>query len=92
MNTEIKELKLEFNGKGRVSDRVFRQISSSENAYLYEVTSSGSKYYEIFKKRLNDRFSTISYPSDKAFGLWAWTTSSLKKAEDIFDKLNSVTK
>jgi hypothetical protein len=35
----------------------------------------------VFKKRLNRRFGTVSYPTDKAFGIWAWTCMPMERAK-----------
>jgi len=48
-NTTI-ELRNEFTGIGEVKGFEFRQISKSEQAYIYEVKSDGKLYYEIFKR------------------------------------------
>jgi hypothetical protein len=59
----------------------FSQIESSTRAYIYRVTDTETDhvYYEVFERRFNRRFKCISYPTDKAFGKWAWCIS---KGED----------
>lgn len=55
----------------------YEQIRKSERAYIYKVTDTGTDhvYYEVFERRFNRRFKCISYPTDKAFGNWAWCVS-----------------
>lgn len=49
-----------------------------------------TKHYEVFKRRENTMYNVVSYPTDKAFGIWAWTTESLDRAIEIFNELNNV--
>ena len=77
----MKELPKHFEGKGQVRGYTFTQISKTDWGFIYEVEFSGYKHYEVFKKRLNHRFGTVSYPTDKAFGIWAWTCLTLDKAQ-----------
>ena len=67
----MKELPLHFNGKGQVKGYTFTQISMTDWGFIYEAEHSGHIHYELFKKRLNHRFGMISYPTDKAFDIWA---------------------
>ncbi len=55
----------------------FSQIEISKRAYIYKITDNHTDhiYYEVFERRANRRFSCISYPTDKAFGKWAWCIS-----------------
>jgi hypothetical protein len=84
----MQDLKLSFLGKGQVKGFIFTQKNKSEKAYLYEVNTGNSIHYEVFKKRINKQFNCISYPSDKAFGLWAWSCTKLERANEIFEQLN----
>lgn len=77
----MNELPLHFEGKGQVRGYTFTQISKTDWGFIYEVEYGGHRHYEVFKKRLNRRFGTISYPSNKAFGVWAWTYMTLERAE-----------
>ncbi|MFD1314224.1 hypothetical protein [Namhaeicola litoreus] len=85
----MKELPIHFIGQGEVRGYEFTQISKTDQAFIYEVNSCSSKYYEVFKKRLNKRFGTVSYPTSRGFGIWAWTYMSLERAERKFNELNS---
>jgi hypothetical protein len=83
----MKQLEQIFFGRGEVKGFKFTQISKTDSAYLYEVNTSDSKYYEVFKKKINKRYGCISYPTSKAFGIWAWTYPNLNSA---FVKLNEI--
>lgn len=85
----MKQLRKEFTGIGEVRGFTFRQISLTKWGFLYEVDFGGTKYYEVFKKRVNTQFNNVSYPSSKAFGLWAWTTSDFERAEQILNSFNN---
>lgn len=78
-----------FIGKGEVKGYEFRLLSKTDKAFIYEVSSSGTKHYEVFKYRINKRFSCISYPNSKAFGIWAWTKENLESALLKFQELNT---
>ena len=77
----MKELPIHFEGKGQVKGYTFTQISKTDCGFIYEVEQGGHRHYEVSKKRLNHRFGTVSYPTDKAFGVWAWTCMSLETAK-----------
>lgn len=85
----MKPLQKQFQGKGEVKGYLFNQIRQTDRAYVYEVSFGNSKHYEVFKKVVNKRFSCISYPTSKAFGIWSWIKMSLEKAEEKLDDLNS---
>jgi hypothetical protein len=86
----MKELKEYFSGRGQVKGYVFNQIRATNKAYLYEVAGDGTKHYEVFKRVENTLYNCVSYPTDKAFGKWAWTCGSLDRAKDKFNELNVV--
>lgn len=81
-----RELKSEFIGRGEVKGMLFRQIRVTNWGFLYEVTDCGTKRYEVFKRRINHRFATYSYPSSRSFGIWAWNYKDIRHA---FNKLFS---
>ena len=85
----MKELAEQNQGKGEVRGYLFTQIRQTDKAFIYEVSSGDRKYYEVFKRVENHRFACISYSTSKAFGIWAWTYSTLEKAIKKFDELNS---
>ncbi len=76
-----------FIGKGEVRGFVFNLVRSSEKAYIYRVKSEDIEWYEVFKHKVS--FGKVSYPTSKAFGIWAKWTYSLDVAEDIFKRINS---
>ena len=71
--------------------KTFSQIVRSTRAYIYKVTDTETEhiYYEVFERRFNRRFKCISYPTDKAFGKWAWCIS---KGKDHIAALESTLK
>lgn len=90
---KIKELSDEFVGIGEVSGYVFKKERSDGYAYLYSVRGGSNRvYYEVFERRVNDRFGVVSYPKSKAFGKWALTTYNRDKANEYFDKMSDVVK
>ena len=87
----MRELRKQFEGKGEVRGYAFTQISKTDWGFIYEVQHCGHRHYEVFKKRLNRRFGTVSYPTHKAFGIWAWTYMSLERAELKFKAIKTPT-
>lgn len=83
----MKQLEKEFIGKGEVKNFKFTQLKASETAFIYEVNNDGSIYYEVFKRKENTQFNCISYPSSKAFGVYAWTIKNLNSALDRFNNM-----
>jgi hypothetical protein len=84
----MKELEINFLGRGQVKGIKFSQIKKTENGYIYELNDKGRVYYEVFKRKENVRYSCISYPTNKGFGIWAWTTPYLDRANDILEDIN----
>jgi len=83
----MKELELEFEGKGAVKGFKFRQLNKTENTYLYEsVSPEGVVYYEVFKRKVYKKNppyvkeDMIGYPTGEAFGNWAWIYLDYDKA------------
>jgi len=85
----MKELELKFTGKGQVKGFEFNQIKANDKAFIYEVKTENSIHYEVFQRKENTQYNCISYPSDKAFGLWAFTYTKLSLAIDKFNLLNN---
>lgn len=88
----MKQLLKQFEGRGEVKDYSFKQLHSSPKAYVYSVTHKGVSHYEVFKHKENNRYSVVSYPSSKSFGLWAWTFMSYKEALIKFNNINEQAK
>ncbi|MGM0409008.1 MAG: hypothetical protein ACQETJ_11445 [Bacteroidota bacterium] len=71
---KIKELPKQFNGRGEVKGFKFFLLSKTKQGFCYEVHSNGiNTHYEVFRLKINNRFACVSYPTSKAFGIWAWT-------------------
>ena len=83
----MRELKEYFSGKGKLKGYVFNQISNAKHGFIYEVKGVDSIHYEVFKRVENRMYDVISYPTEKAFGRWAWTCMSLERAKE---KLNEI--
>ena len=83
----MKELKEYFSGRGQVKGYVFNQLRSSKCAFLYEVKGNNTIHYEVFKRRENALYECVSYPTDKAFGIWAWTYMDLDSANEKFGEI-----
>ena len=84
----IKELKTDFTGVGQVRGFKFSQLRKTDSAFLYSINTGDRIYYEVFRKRINHRYGCISYPTDKAFGIWAWTTPDMILAFTILYELS----
>lgn len=88
----MKALKKQFIGTGEVKDFKFTQIRCTNRAFLYEVNTGNTIYFEVFKKVINKRYACVSYPKAKYFGFWAWTYPTLEEATERFNQLNQVKK
>jgi hypothetical protein len=88
VNKPIKQLPLEFSGRGEVKSYSYKQIKRSNLCYIYEVLAeNGQTWYEVFKAKINPLYGNISYPSSKQFGLSAWSARNLEKALMRFEKI-----
>jgi hypothetical protein len=85
----MKELQEVFIGKGQVKGFMFTLVKKTEFAYLYKVDTGDSVHYEIFERKENTKYNCISYPSDKAFGVWAKTTPKYEDALDILEMFDN---
>lgn len=88
LHKNMKQLEKSFIGKGQVRGFKFTQIKKNDKAYIYKVTDKSIKHYEVFKHKENIRFGCVSYPSNKSFGIWAFTTPCLERANIIFNDLS----
>lgn len=84
----IKELPLEFKGSGEVRGFFFTQVRSTGRGFLYSVMFCGEIWYEVFERKINSQYGTVSYPKSKSFGKWAWSYMSLDKALNKLESLN----
>ena len=86
---DLKELPIEFIGRGEVKGFVFKKLTRSNEACIYEVTDTlAEKWYEVFKLKINRRFNCYAYPKSKSFGVSAWTCKTLDKASKVYNDLN----
>ncbi|NQU88382.1 MAG: hypothetical protein HQ541_21765 [Mariniphaga sp.] len=84
----IKQLPDKFTGKGEVKGYEFSLLSKTKWGFCYEVRLNDIiTHYEVFRLKINKRFSCISYPTSKAFRIWAWT---YKCKGDAINKLDSL--
>lgn len=84
----MKELQTQFSGIGQVKGYYFNQITATPYGYIYIKTSlEGSKTFEVFKRLENDVYNCVSYPTDKAFGKWAWAVGTLERAEQVLSEI-----
>lgn len=84
----MKELETEFIGRGEVKGFHFKQVFRSMTAYMYEVIPPNScSYYEVFQRRVNERYDTVTYPKSSSFGRYAFTyldfNTALKKFREL---------
>ena len=85
----MKELEIEFDGRGEVKNFHFTQLKKSDKAYLYKVeVPDTDPHYEVFLRKENIRYGCIVYPSSKGFGRYAWTYRELGEAEEKFNSLS----
>ena len=85
----MRELKSYFVGIGQVKGYIFNQIKATKYAFLYEVSENNVIHYEVFKRKENTMYDCISYPTNKAFGKWAWTCSTLERAKVKFNEIET---
>lgn len=88
IQAKLKELSIDFEGKGEVRGYYFKQLFKSDTAYMYIKQQGGSVSYEVFKRIVNRQFKCISYPSSKQFGLTAWDYADYNKALKKFNELS----
>jgi hypothetical protein len=86
----MKELQTQFAGLGQVRGYDFNQITATPYGYIYAKTSlEGGKTFEVFKRVENTLYGCISYPSNKAFGIWAWEVETLERANFILIEIEA---
>ena len=75
-------------GKGEVKGFLFTQIQKSDKAYVYKINTGKTIHYEVFEVVKKTNSKRHSYPTSKAFGIWAWTFKKIEKAIEKFNFLN----
>ena len=86
----MKLLEKEFIGRGEVRGLEFKQVQKSNTAYIYEVNSGSSIYYEVFTRVVNNKYQKEVYPLAKHFSIWAWAHMNYEDAKRKFNQLNTV--
>lgn len=95
------KLQTEFvSGNGGFSQNplTYKQLKRTETVALYERSFEGKvKDYEVFRIKVLPKGAQIfnavnpddleQYPGASSFGKWAWSISSLKRAEEVFEEL-----
>jgi len=85
----MKRLAETFDGRGEVRGHVFTKVRESSKAYIYHVQITPNlEVYEVFKHKENAQYDCVSYPTSKAFGIWAWSIEDKTRAFAKFEELN----
>lgn len=88
----MKELDTQFAGRGEVRGYTFTQVNQSPHAYIYKKQDDTTTRYEVFERKENVNpewgINQVSFPSSKAFGIWAWQYNTYEEARQKFDELN----
>ncbi len=84
----MKNLNTILVGKGEIKGFTFTQYNQSNKAYLYKVNTGHTIYYEVFKKTCRVNSIRHCFPTPKAFGVWAWTYTTIEEAIEKFNELN----
>ena len=88
----MRELPVEFEGRGAMKGFSFRQIAANNYAYIYEKSYPDIPYvsYEVFQRKegktLDGNEDIIMYPREKAFGVWAKDCNNLDRAKYWFEE------
>lgn len=85
----MKELKTDFIGKGQVKGFEFTQLKKTDYGYIYAVNTGDRVFFEVFKRKENKQFNCVSYPGNKSFGIWAWTTPDIDRAYSILEDIKT---
>lgn len=87
----MKELEEKFEGRGEVKGYSFELFEKCPAAYIYKKmhVETGTVSYEVFKRKENTYFDCVSYPTSKAFGVWAWEYTGKRQALCKFNALSS---
>lgn len=85
----------EFSGRGEVVGFNFKKIKETDSHYLFEVSYSGNKHYEIIKKTTSPLCIDFSkkvysdtdfkevYPKAHSFGTLGWTVKKYEGAVNL---------
>lgn len=95
----MRELEIEFVGKGEVKDYTFKQVLFQNDWYVYSVTlpeQSEPSHFEVFKRKEVKALPPfapedyVQYPKANSFGVRAWTTKTLDKAKEIIERKTAI--
>ena len=90
MTQGIKELPIEFIGRGEVKGFHFHQLMRGHKMFLYEVNFDGLTHYEVFEMRVcitpKTKEPYVGYPKANSFGVWAWTYRDYEKAIEKYNE------
>lgn len=85
-NDHIRELELQFIGRGEVKGDLFEQLQFNGTLYLYRRTApTGRVCYEVFKRKVHPTRGHVRYPHSNAFGPWAKCVCSYDEAMHYFN-------
>lgn len=81
-------------GEYSTASGVFEKHKESDKAFIYKRTDENVVYWEVFLRKEEEQFGRkyTPYPSDRAFGHWAWCYNNYEKALRHFNHLNTRTK
>lgn len=69
----------------------YEQVEATDYGYIYaQKGETGVLAYEVFKHMENDYYDCVSFPSNEAFGTWAWTYHKLEDAQKRLETLKPV--
>lgn len=81
-------LEKDFRSKGFHFEQIGSSVEYDEELgresgmYLYRCTAKkGATHYEVFERRVNVLYNTVTYPSDECFGKWAKCCRKLERAQ-----------
>jgi hypothetical protein len=96
----IENLPDEFIGRGSTKKFIFTKFKDTDEAAIFKVsTGNGTYHFEVFKKQIaplcvdfanhvySDTNFKYTYPTDNAFGKWAWTAPTVERAVEICSNL-----
>jgi len=98
----MKQLEKEFIGGGDVKGFKLKQLKANGYVFLYEINTGYSKHYEVFEHRETKESDNIisgvevhfnakiTYPSSKAFGVWAYCCDDLDRANMRYNELTEI--
>lgn len=89
-SVDTRRLKRQFEGKGEVKGFRFTQIARNDFAVIYEKVYKNhiKTTYEVFEIKVNSRFNIESYPTSKAFGIWAFDVPTMQMAVEKFQEIS----